>query len=222
MATLRIGKKKISVPAEPESQLGTEARLRVAGFIRLLGNEQPEKVLLVGEGEGMLAQRLHESGAAITWLEPDSGDGIGGSSPLRTSGVRRILGNPLRLPFKDCEFDLAASQLMLEHITEPDRFLSEMARVVKRGGSLIVVTRNHLFKGTEQRPLPKAARDFTAQYLLDLMESFGIGKIESRTLLPDLRFSGFYRKDLSFCLRMEDMPYFGKRGRMLYVKGVKG
>lgn len=51
-----------------------------------------------------------------------------------------VVGNALKLPFKDKSFDVVVSQWMMEHIKEPEIVIKEFYRVLKKGGSLVVVT----------------------------------------------------------------------------------
>ncbi len=200
----------------------TEARLRVTRIIQMIGSALPEKVLLVGEAEGMLAKRLRKQGAGVTWFETGAGGTAKGVSPLQAEGIKRLIGNPEKLPFEDEEFDLAVSQLTMEHVRDPALVAAELVRVIRRGGSIILVTHNGPFQTPAGRPGPKPLRDFEPRNLCGLMQPLGLKEIETSTLLPDLIFAGLYRRDLSFCLRLGEMPYINKRGRLLYLKGVKG
>lgn len=47
-----------------------------------------------------------------------------------------VVGDLLRMPFKDGAFDAILCTETLEHLTEPQAFISEAARVLKRGGRL--------------------------------------------------------------------------------------
>ncbi|MEX2226044.1 MAG: class I SAM-dependent methyltransferase [Dehalococcoidia bacterium] len=47
-----------------------------------------------------------------------------------------------RLPFRDATFDIAVSSHVAEHLTRPDAVFSELARVLKPGGRLLVLTPN--------------------------------------------------------------------------------
>jgi SAM-dependent methyltransferase len=47
-----------------------------------------------------------------------------------------------RLPFRDAVFDIAISSHVAEHLTQPERVFSELARVLKPGGRLLVLTPN--------------------------------------------------------------------------------
>lgn len=49
-----------------------------------------------------------------------------------------VLGDLTALPFKPESFDVVWNSSTLEHLTDPDRALTEMARVTMRGGALFV------------------------------------------------------------------------------------
>ena len=50
-----------------------------------------------------------------------------------------VQGNAMRLPFADESFDCAVLHLIVAVVPEPSRCLAEAARVVKRGGMLLVL-----------------------------------------------------------------------------------
>ena len=50
----------------------------------------------------------------------------------------RVCGDAFQLPFADGSFDVVFHQGLLEHFREPQRLLAENARVLKRGGLLLV------------------------------------------------------------------------------------
>lgn len=52
--------------------------------------------------------------------------------------IHFVAANAYHLPFRDRAFDAAVSIHVFAHINAPDRFLGEMARVVRDGSSLVV------------------------------------------------------------------------------------
>jgi SAM-dependent methyltransferase len=202
----------------PRIQAETEARLRVARIVQMSGAAAGEKALVAGETEGMLANRLVEAGAEVTWLEPVSGNRRRGRSPLAGEGITRIIGKLEDLPFEDEAFDLAVSQ-GFGNAANPARAASEMLRVLKPGGTFVVAVSNSLYG--KRRGLPCEPGAFAPGELENLLAPLGLEEMEIGTLIPDLRFPALYRRDLSFCQYLEKLPYLGKRGRLLFLKGVK-
>jgi len=60
-------------------------------------------------------------------------------------GIEGIPGNAMDIPVADNEYDAVISSEMIEHTSSPDKALSELARVVKPGGFLIVTSPNKLW-----------------------------------------------------------------------------
>jgi len=56
----------------------------------------------------------------------------------RAQGLEAVLMESDRLPFPDADFDGATLDNVLEHIAEPKPILSEIHRVLRKGGRLIV------------------------------------------------------------------------------------
>ena len=52
--------------------------------------------------------------------------------------VRFLAGDVQQLPFADGEFDLAVCRLAVHHFAQPQRVLDEMARVCRRGGTILL------------------------------------------------------------------------------------
>ncbi len=204
----------VAVPGEG----GSEARLRVNRMLRMLDPPRGSRVLLVGEGEGMLARRLAAmAGVGVTWLEP----GPGGASPLAAVGYGRVTGDPSSPPFGGGAFGGLAAQFTLDGVEDPAAALRAWHRVLRDGGVLALATRNGRFRGPEQRPTPRPRRTFTAAALADLLEDSGFTVSETSTLLPDLKLPALYRGDLGFALYLERIPYFARRGKLLFARAVK-
>ena len=52
----------------------------------------------------------------------------------------RLIGGDGRWPLDDASVDLAVSDFVLEHVTEPDAFVRELARVLRPGGTFVART----------------------------------------------------------------------------------
>src|ERR1700761_6081050 len=62
---------------------------------------------------------------------------------LRARGGRVTLGEVTALPFGDATFDLVCALDIIEHVDDDDSALSEITRVTKPGGTLMISTPLH-------------------------------------------------------------------------------
>lgn len=111
-----------------------DERLRMA----ILGRLRPDMVILdIGAGAGHVTQMNFRGLASrVVGIDPDP----------RVRENRFLdeahQGLADRLPFADESFDLVLSDNVLEHLEEPDRVFSEIARVLKPGGYFLAKTPN--------------------------------------------------------------------------------
>jgi ubiquinone/menaquinone biosynthesis C-methylase UbiE len=201
----------------------SESRLRADRVSEMLGTRKGDKVLLLGEREGILADRLtREGGVEVTWLQPGNPTD---NEPSRqapvTPGYKRTTGDYYHLPYPDGHFDRIASQHTVEFLEDPEGGLAEWTRVLKTGGVMVLATRNRLFRSADQNAQPKVRRTYDPNELGQLVEKMGLELLRTCTLIPDLKLPTFYRGDLSFSLLFEKLPFFHRRGKVLFASGVK-
>lgn len=102
------------------------------------------KILDIGGGfrdRKMMLETLGE----VTTLDIKQGDGV------------NVIGNAHNLPFKDQSFDLIALFMVLEHLEDPIKALSEISRVLKPKGILLLTTVQYW----HTHPCPKDFYRFT-------------------------------------------------------------
>lgn len=123
----------------PIYDLAIEGPLRAARTrsLRSLPAGAAEKVLLSGIGTGLdlpLLPKLHhytalDFNAAMLSRAKPRGAGL---------QVEWVLGDSMALPFADAQFDHVVLHLILAVVPQPGQCLSEAARVLKPGGSIII------------------------------------------------------------------------------------
>lgn len=102
-----------------------------------LGTHAPLDVLINGVGTGLdlphLPPQHRYTGLDLT-------PAMLGKALPRAAGLdlRAVLGDAQRLPFADASFDAVVLHLILAVVPEPARCLRESARVLRRGGTLLV------------------------------------------------------------------------------------
>lgn len=96
----------------------------------------PGALLLdVGGGPGFFADAFAARGATYVAVDADAGEmRLHGREP----GPRTVLASGTALPFGDGAFDVAYSSNVLEHVADPWDVASEMVRVVRPGGTVVI------------------------------------------------------------------------------------
>jgi len=108
--------------------------------------EAGHKVLDVGCGPGTdtmpLATLVGETGQVVgvdyDGAMIDEANGRANEAGV-SAWVKHTKADVTALPFEDGEFDSCRSERLFQHLLHPDRVLAEMARVVKRGGWVVVL-----------------------------------------------------------------------------------
>jgi SAM-dependent methyltransferase len=94
-------------------------------ILRLVGDHQNCKVLDVGAGDGWLAKSIR-----ATTFECDL--------TCSSSNKLHVASNMMKLPFQDQSFDIVVSSLSIIYVDPLVEVLSELARVTKHGGRIII------------------------------------------------------------------------------------
>lgn len=116
---------------------------RYANCISLLKQhvEPGSRVLDAGCGDGVFSYLINKEGFVVDGV--DYADEAVSAAREQTQGTQDLnyhVGSVYELPFEDDSFDAAVSTEVIEHLEDRDTFLSELKRVVKPGGTIIVTT----------------------------------------------------------------------------------
>lgn len=136
------------------------------------------KILEIGCGPGALAGELRRwyPKADICGLDRDSN--FINFARAHEEGINFIEGDATSLPFNDDTFDVTISYTVSEHI-EPDKFYGEQLRVLKQGGTCIVLsTRKTVYVNAPCLDEQESERIFweKVKNCDDTMEKYGIGR----------------------------------------------
>lgn len=150
-----------------------------------------ERVLDVGCGEGRFAAELVEAGAEVVGIDT-------AAEPLRRARERHLELDLRQVPaagawpLEDASFDVVWAGEVIEHVADTAGWLSEVRRVLRSGGALLLSTPDHgrlrmlqwtLGKRAFERhfdPRADHLRFYTRGTLTELIEDFGFHDVDVR------------------------------------------
>jgi ubiquinone/menaquinone biosynthesis C-methylase UbiE len=113
---------------------------RVTEYVISKVPRNAKSILDVGCGNAWVAREFLCKEKLVLSLD------ISSTNPLRAKKLYPskkhfgITADSFHLPFSNNSFDCVIASEIIEHIAEPSKFVSELFRVVRKGGSLIVTT----------------------------------------------------------------------------------
>jgi SAM-dependent methyltransferase len=113
-------------PARFYRALAQDSVGQLSGYLDL----DAATVLDVGGGPGYFREAFEAAGADYWALDAD----VGELSGQGTVAEGTVIGDGMRLPFRDDAVDLCYSSNVLEHVPDPWRMAEEMLRVTRPGG----------------------------------------------------------------------------------------
>jgi 2-polyprenyl-3-methyl-5-hydroxy-6-metoxy-1,4-benzoquinol methylase len=98
-------------------------------------------VVELGCGDGRGRRKWHRAAPTATWIGVDiaSSPEVDARAPV---DAILVTYDGVRLPFADASVDCISCQQVLEHVRHPEQVLTEAARVLKPGASMIGTTSN--------------------------------------------------------------------------------
>jgi len=184
----------------PEGAKPADAQLRrafvlehvaqLAGRPERAGERRP-RVLDVGCGEGQLADELQRAGADVVGIDVAQ-EALRRARERHPAVELKLVPERGPWPFADASFDLAWAGDTIEHVTDTASWLSEVRRVLRSGGTLLLSTPAHdrftllAFALSPRRfdrhfdPRSDHLRFYTARTLRRLLEDFRFEEVEVR------------------------------------------
>ena len=111
-------------------------------MLELAGDVTGRKVLDVATGGGHTALVFARAGAEVTAADLTPEMLIAAEANLQKQGVNAVTfvqANAEALPFGDASFDIVTCRIAPHHFTHPEKFVREVARVLKPGGDFLLV-----------------------------------------------------------------------------------
>lgn len=108
------------------------------------------------------------------------------------SGPTWVLGDALNTPFRDGFFDATVAGEIIEHFEEPSLLITEMARITKKGGIMILSTAKVEFED------PEHLWEFDSNDILDMLKPYGTAetKVVESQMFPGRSYTfGWVVKD---------------------------
>ncbi len=98
------------------------------------------RVLDIACGEGYGAAALMQAGATSVTGVDISPEAC--AHATRRYAIKTVVGDALTIPLADASVDTIVSFETIEHVSKPEKFLDECARVLAPGGQIIISTPN--------------------------------------------------------------------------------
>ncbi|OUJ00928.1 SAM-dependent methyltransferase [Acetobacter orientalis] len=135
---------ELAIHAEAESMAQTLAACAVT---------RDMKVLDVACGPGIIACELARVGAEVTGIDltPAMIEQARLRADRENVRVAYHIGNALHLPFQADSFDRVVTRYSFHHMQDPGKVLTEMVRVCRPGGRIIVI---------DATPAPECQKDY--------------------------------------------------------------
>jgi SAM-dependent methyltransferase len=135
-----------------------------------------KSILDVGSGAGQIAGHLLEFSdrdAQITCTDLSAQMLRRARMRLKSTRPAFVTADVTSLPFADGSFDGITCGYVLEHVPEPAKGLSELARVLRKGGRMLLLTTEDNFSGAWTSRI-WYCRTYNRQDLMNMCESLGL------------------------------------------------
>lgn len=186
------------------SFLSERAGLRLEGFRDLLlrhGIPEKGRVLEAGAGQGIRTKLIAQYFPELAVTGVDRSPELLTEARKDAQGVTFIEGDLYDLPFEDKSFDFIYVRLVFMHLSEPQRALKNLLRVLKPGGKILIedADRDCMFF----EPAPASFSDFWKK-VQDGQRRLGGDPNVGRKLAP------YFKEEGLLNVTIETQPIIGK------------
>ena len=186
--------------------MGRWSRSAGERFLDWLAMPEDLRWLDIGCGTGAFTELVlqRHSTAAISAIDPSEDLVAFAKSKPNADRIDYRNGDAMSLPYNDNEYDIAAMALVIHYIPAPSKAMKEIARVVRKGGTVAAYVWPERDEGHPYRALLNAISSIgaanydragdrmrTAEALIELFTSSGLSEVESGTIDLSLEFDDF-------------------------------
>ncbi len=189
-----------------ELQMGRLSRVAGVKLLDWISLPSGLRCLDIGCGTGSFTELLLDRTApsAISAIDPSEGRLAIAKRKPNASRIDYRQGDAMSLPFSDDEFDVAVMALVIQHIPDRTKAMSEITRVVRQGGSVAAYVWPGLGEGHPMQILSDAVKSIgvserrrpgneirTIEALMGLFDASGLEDTESRSFEIQFKFRDF-------------------------------
>ncbi len=117
----------------------THDELRLKQYVLSQIKDDNNVILDVGSGSAWIAKYLSDKNIVIS-LDISENNIQKALDKINSSNHYGIIADALNPPFKKNIFDYIVASEVIEHIVKPDEFITELSRLLKTNGELIITT----------------------------------------------------------------------------------
>ncbi len=121
-----------------------ESDARLAAVLSVIGDAAPKRILDVGCGRGPFLRKIQAVFPAAVLTGVDVSAAVLSQVP---PGVQTKQASILNLPFPDASFDVVLCIEALEHAIRIERAISELCRVLRQGGRVLIIDKDIKYLG---------------------------------------------------------------------------
>ncbi|MBO9666015.1 MAG: 3-demethylubiquinone-9 3-O-methyltransferase [Bdellovibrio sp.] len=189
------------------------------------------EILDVGSGAGFFSNEAARAGHKVTGLDISTVSLKVAELMDKTQTVRYVEGDAYKMPFPKESFDVVVAMDLFEHVSDPEKIMMEMSRVLRPGGLLFFHTINKnalsyliVIKGMRWflKNTPPEYHTYsllrTPEQINDWCDECGLIMQQVRGLRPKILQRGFWRLLWNHDIA-DNMGFVWSRSKMISFSG---